>query len=375
MSQIREKYLNHFTPLVQDFLQNIEDLEHPKIKGIPEPFLPYFGPGYEKSALKVVIIGQDTRGWGDLQKMILEGDTKTRKRLADNLDYLSGRPFTEWGARRQTFWGFAMMFLAALHGQQNWGAMKHGAMTEILDSFAWGNGNALELFSSTPSKIGVPAEYWQSVQKAGLRFNRFHHIHKTLNPQVALILYRGIHFPSYFEGYNYEKVSNDGRLIHYRLPDHNVDIFHAPHPGSMNRIEGADHFRDKLEALFQAHGLNMPFPQFVNGQEEGENALQFLNKNAPSPNGNQSKYEFVAWVADELKKRDTFMSVPALIRLVNEQGYTTNYGNQFKDYGRGPYALVKATYYRMVAAQAPERAHNVAVAFRKPNFEYAYPLD
>ena len=197
MSKTKERYLNHFEPLQKEFLQNIQDLDHPEIDNMPEPFFPFFGRGYEQSALKIAIIGQDTRGWGNLRKMASLEDDQVREHLAGKLDYLSKRPFTDWGPRRQTFWGFAMLFLSALHGQQNWGAMKHGAMTEILDSFAWGNGNAVELFTSTPKKIGVPSDYWQSVRKAGAHLDRFHHIHETLRPQVALILYRKINIPTY----------------------------------------------------------------------------------------------------------------------------------------------------------------------------------
>jgi hypothetical protein len=64
------------------------------------------------------------------------------------------------------------------------------------------------------------------------------------------------------------------------------------------------------------------------------------------------------------------MSVPALCTLLNEHGYRTNYDKEFTG-GRGSYRLVSGTYHRM-EDKFPDRAHNVAVAFRRPNFEYAY---
>jgi len=69
--------------------------------------------------------------------------------------------------------------------------------------------------------------------------------------------------------------------------------------------------------------------------------------------------------------------VPTLIGLVNAHGYETNYGTKYSG-GRGSYNLVSGTYYRMKSLGPPDgdlKAHNVAVAFRKPNFEYAYSAD
>ncbi len=68
------------------------------------------------------------------------------------------------------------------------------------------------------------------------------------------------------------------------------------------------------------------------------------------------------------------MSVPALMDLVNTKGGRTNSGIEFRG-GRGSYKLVSGTYKRMIDGGTPERAHNVAVAFRRPNFEYAYETD
>jgi len=42
------------------------------------------------------------------------------------------------GATATDLLGFAMMFLAALHGRENWQAMKQGAMTENPRQFRLG---------------------------------------------------------------------------------------------------------------------------------------------------------------------------------------------------------------------------------------------
>ena len=375
MTTLEKKYVEYFTPLIQDFIREMEPLELPAIDRMPEPFFPMFGTRYEQSALRLVIIGQDTRSWGDLRNFIPAEMAEPGSRLLASLGEFQDHDFTGWGSTRQTFWGFAMMMLAAIHGQDNWGAMKRGAMSEVLDSFAWGNCNAVELYGSSASGLGVPLEFWEKVRRAGEPLNRFRHIVETLKPQTAIVLYQGMNPATYFEGYHYDEVSAIDGVTHYRLPEIGVDVFHVPHPRNMNFNEGPDYFCARLKEILLAQKLTVQFPAFLNGQQETEDVMSHLQRNAPPRGPEFDKYEFIAWVADELKKRDTFMSVPSLIGLVNTHGYTTNRGTSFADYGKGPYKLVSATYHRMMGAERPERAHNVAVAFRQPDNEYAYDID
>jgi len=373
MSILTENYLDHYTPLVEEFVREVASLSHPDIDGMPEPFFPVFGSGYERSALRLIIVGQDTRGWGDLMKSLPEWKADPRAKLKDWMDEFADSP-PRWGGPRHQFGGFVGMLLAALHGLKDWSVLRKGGMDEVLSSFAWGNGNAVELYQSTPSKIGVPWEYWEAVRKAGAHFDRFSHLVETLKPRAAIVLWRGMDPATYFEGYSYEVLPEDGRLKHYRLPEIGVDVFQVPHPRSMGFIEGADHFCTKLRDLFFQHGITKPFPEFLKGQSEAQDVMDYLQRNAPSRGPSFDKYAFVSWVAEELRKRDTFMSVPALIGLVNAQGYRTNYDTEYS-VPRGYYKLVSGTYHRLESAGEPNRARNVALAFRKPNFDYAYDTE
>jgi hypothetical protein len=371
MTKLEKQYIEYYKPLVRDFVEKAGSLRHPNIKLMPEPHFPLFGKDYETSALRLAIIGQDTRGWGDLRNFLATEKVSPGSQLQDGLEEFREHEFTEWGNTRQTFWGFAMMMLAAMHGQENWGLMKQGKMIEILNSFAWAECNAIELHKSTPSKLCVPWDYWNEVRQAGAHLDRFRHIVETLRPHVAIILYRGMDPATYFEGCEYEIVSTDGRLVHFHLPESGVDVIHVPHPQNMNWDEGADHFLAKIRELFLKHKITVPFPEFLSGQAEGAEVMDYLLKRMADIGAGQDKYEFVARVAEELAKRETFMSVPALMDLINAKGGRTNYGTQYEG-GRGSYKLVSGTYHRMMAADTPDRAHNVAVAFRRPNFEYAY---
>ena len=375
MSAFTQRYLAHYVPLVAEFVREVESLSHPDIEGMPEPFFPAFGRGYEQSALRLAIIGQDTRGWGDLRIALPAMRTDPETKLKGWLDDFRGKP-ARWGGPRNQFGGFAMMFLAELYGRKDWEILRQGGLDELVTSFAWGNDNAVELYRSTQSRIrpSIPASYWAAVRKAGARFDRFSHLVETIKPQAAIVLCRGMNPASYFEGCRYEVVSEDGRLKHYRLPEIGVDVFHVPHPQHMGRIEGADHFCEKLKGLFLRHGIIRQFPEFLGRPSETDESLQFLKRNAPPRGPGFDKYDFVEWVAVELRKQGAFMSVPTLVSLANAQGYRTNYGTEFSG-GRGSYKLVSGTYHRLAAAGHAGRAKNVAVAFRKPNFEYAYAAE
>jgi hypothetical protein len=122
MKSLTERYLEFYTPLVQEFIQKVESLPIPEIKDMPEPFLPLFGKDYEQSALRIIFIGQDTRWWWDLRKFTDAEKTCPGSKLRERLDQFRTRPFTEWGKTRNTFWGFVMMTIAALHGKKGLGA-------------------------------------------------------------------------------------------------------------------------------------------------------------------------------------------------------------------------------------------------------------
>jgi len=117
------------------------------------------------------------------------------------------------------------------------------------------------------------------------------------------------------------------------------------------------------------HGLTVSYPQFVADQIDAEKVLSHLKERAPH---GIDKFAFVEWVAKELTKRESFMSVPMLCMLLNDLDYRTNTGMVYSG-KRGAYKLVSGTYHRLFS-QDEKRARMVATTFRRPHFEYAYPL-
>jgi len=377
MTCIRQRYLEHYRPLVQQFVEDVSKSERCAIAKIPRPFFPAFGRAYETSALKLVIVGQDTRGWGDLNTFLDAESVSPGNTLEADLNYFLEHPFQDWGTSRQQFWGFAMWLLAALHGQENWQRMKQGELVEILDSFAWGNCNAVELYGSTPVKLGVPPDYWAQVRRAAAHLDRLRHLLTVLRPHVVLVMCRGLDRATYFEGCTVEVVSQSGRFTRFHLPHENVDVFHVPHPQSMNRIEGTDPFLEQLKAAFITRGHAPEFPKFLHALDEGSQIVDHLCTRAPARTPDFDKFAFVAWLANELKKRDTFMSVPCLAEVLNQRGEETNYGTEYAG-ERGTFTLVRSAYHRYASKGTPEDnavANNIATAFRKSDFTYAYATD
>jgi len=248
-STLYQRYSDHYKPLIKDFIREVDSLPIRDEDRLPGPFLPRFGKGYVSSALKLVIVGQDDHNSWNLWRFIAGEKAEPGKILQEELKTFRLHLFTQGGSRRQTFWGFTMMFLAALHGRkEDWEKMKKGELSEILDSFAWGNIHAIALPSSI-KKLGIPS-YWDLVRRAGNRFNGFQHIQNTLHPRVVVVTCRGIDIPTYCKGYDVVKVLSVGRLTHYKLPKVCVDIFQVPHPRRMrNGLENPDYFCDKLKTL------------------------------------------------------------------------------------------------------------------------------
>jgi hypothetical protein len=132
---------------------------------------------------------------------------------------------------------------------------------------------------------------------------------------------------------------------------------------------GADMFCDAFQRILESSKLTVRFPNFVQKSQESLDVLEYLENSAPT---DATKFELVEWIAQELKKRDSYMSVPALTSILNKLGCRTNYGSEYSG-KRGSYRLVRATYRRL-HARNPDEAALVAQAFRRPNFEYAYSV-
>lgn len=366
------RYRQHYGPLIGAFCRDLEGKELPGLDRMPQPFLPIYGQAYFDSSSRIVIVGQDTKGWGNARAFVETGLRNPDDLISADFEEFREHAFTAWGGSRYTFWGFAMMFLAAAHGHTDWQVMKAGGYEDILSSFAWGNGNAVELFNSTPKGKGVPYETWETVYRAGNRFNGITHLLEVLDPHVVVVTWKAMDPREYFAGQEYDVVdSNDPILTHYTLRGCNTRVFHVPHPGRMKFEAGADVYCASLVNQLRKCGIAVEYPKFVEMTADSNRVVEHLMRNAPEGRDN---FAFVEWVAGELHKRGSVMSVQALADLLNVRGHRTNDDDEYAG-GRGTYRLVRGTYHRLNRSEKTKEAEMVACAFVKPDGNYAFPID
>ena len=85
-----------------------------------------------------------------------------------------------------------------------------------------------------------------------------------------------------------------------------------------------------------------------------------------------NKFEFVLNQAARLHKSGKKITGGQLVILLNQNGYTTNYGTQYVG-GRGVYKLIHAVYDWQISIGQKNNADIIAYAFTNQDGEYAYP--
>jgi hypothetical protein len=118
MSQFEGRFFRYYQPRVSDFCARLRGFSLDGFEHLPQPFIPLFGTAYERSALRMVIVGQDTKTWGDLKNFVKEETREPGSALKKALELFRTREFTAWGDHRYTFFGFVMMLIARLHVHQ-----------------------------------------------------------------------------------------------------------------------------------------------------------------------------------------------------------------------------------------------------------------
>ena len=372
---MKQAYLSHYKPLVQQFCTEMQQGSYEGLEHLPQPFLPLFGTGYEQSALRLLVVGQDAKGWRghapnggrQMDKFIKTEIAHPGHALSDVFSVMENHEFQGLPRNTHGFFGFVMATLAQVHGIQDWTVLKwDDQKKDVLSSFAWANANAVEI--ERPTQVSPKTH--EAARKASAPFNRLSHMLVTLAPDVVLITYKGLR-GEFFDGLEVEEVPIDStRFRHYRIESPKVDILHTRHMDDMRKRKqgGPWVFLNELRGILRDLGKAPVFPEFVAHEEESKEVLAYLMEAAGRPAGD--KYAFIAWVAKELRKHGAFMSVPQLASLVNETGYRTSYGTKYLG-KRGSYRLVRGAYRRH-EGHAQDTAAAVAEAFRKPDFTYAY---
>jgi len=373
---MKQPYLKYYEPLVQEFCQEIAEQNLPGLEHMPQPFLPLFGKGYANSALKILIMGQDTKGWGKCSHYVESELKEPTREIASIFGEIEGLNFRGWGESTNSFWGFAMALLAGIHGIPDWRTMKWGEHTEVLSSFAWANCNTVELWPSLRKHTDkVPKDTWSAVRRAGEHLHPLRHTLETTRPDVILLTCWSNVPANFYEGLEVEELPDfDSYLKHFQIEGYGTHILQTCHPGWMRNVGGPWGFLNNIRSRLKNMGLAPEFPEFTQSSDAlGNEIIEALVTAYRRNNVEKDKYQFVEWVAGELYKHQAFMAVPALANMLNRLGFRTNYKTEYVG-ARGSYRVVRGAYWRAQGRNAPELAHQIAVSFRKPDFTYPFPM-
>lgn len=370
---LMDSYMEYYKPLLSKFCNNLtEKLPRESYCGIPHPFIPAWGNRYEQSLLKLAIIGLETRGWNpplpEYIKDVQEGRWESSFDISDfqNLDFIG---WTEGPVTRFKFWGFVMYLLAALYGVKNWEVLKRKEHSNILNCFVWGNATAIERWESKGIPDGTDQNAWLIAREAAHELNDFQHIQRLFSPDVSIVMCERDVCDFYLR--NTQKkvlwINNDVRFMQAG----NRFIFNTPHPlGMMFSGRGADFYAETIRTGLLEQGLFHPMQEFIDLDKETEAILHTFFSQCKKFASNTR--EAVAFIATELRKQDAKMTVRMLCQILNQLGFSTTYGTEYKG-GRGSYKMVSgAWHYYHNVLKKQDVAESIAQAFTKPNGDYAY---
>jgi hypothetical protein len=163
MSTLLQRFDEHYSPRVRTFAAHVP----PEAHGIPAPHLPLWGQNYETAALKIGIVGRDTRGWSPMNRFVELAAHSPAVAIHLHQDEFDAFKFTEWTNRfGKTFFDTVLKITACLHGVSDWKRLKRRQEEAVLRSFFWANTNAIERYEVSPKAAKVPVEVWRKVKSA-----------------------------------------------------------------------------------------------------------------------------------------------------------------------------------------------------------------
>jgi hypothetical protein len=186
-SALETRYDAQYSPLLTSFLRDVEVQD---VAGLPEPHFPLFGSSYETAKPKVVFVGRDTRGWGNMAEFLADAKQDARRALHRHQLAFESLEFTNWTNKfGSSFLDTVLKILARLHSIDDWKQLKRRYFPEVLRSFVWANTNSVEI---TP---GAAATYstWKVVKQASAaHFDRLDILLDVFAPDIVIIMYWGV---------------------------------------------------------------------------------------------------------------------------------------------------------------------------------------
>src|ERR1700678_1411796 len=91
--QFADNFVNVYEPLAAQFVKGIGDT---KPDGFPEPFFPVAGRNYPSVPQKIVFVGMETRGWGDMENFLHATRISMAEAVLREQDEFDSFDFTGW---------------------------------------------------------------------------------------------------------------------------------------------------------------------------------------------------------------------------------------------------------------------------------------
>ena len=369
--EIKDKFEEEYRPLMDLFIERLSLRPFSDYQGIPHPFLPAWGKNYHHALIRIAIIGKETRGWApNLDEFIKlyknqKYDFGLDREEFQNLDFTNN----SWMGDRPTrasFWGFWMNVLAKTYGIVDWEEIKHRRYDVLLDSFLWGNANAIETVTSAGVNPNAPG-YWDAKNESKV-FDSIHLIQRVFDPHVIILTCARSEMQSYLKNDFIHIETIDGCVSVLRK-DKSL-IFHAPHPNRQRwDVGGSDKYAKIMRNLLYKYKLFCPLPNSLQQGLSAE-AKEILIRECSITKMN--KFEAIARIAHELRKQRSFLTARSLcVDILNQAGHRTNIGTEYTGNGKGLCRLCATAYHRFIDHE-PQIAEDIALAFTQDNGFYAY---
>jgi hypothetical protein len=245
-SSTKSLFIETYKPLVTDFISKIRTTQYDKI---PQPFLPLHGQLYHAAQTKIVFVGMETRGWGNMKDFVNEVEKDFEQAILKEFDEFDELDFCFWGNNfGSSFWDFNFKFLANFYNIDDWKKVKRGKEEEILRSFAWGNTNSIESYGVTAEKKGVDYESWEKVKNASKCFDKARYLLDVLQPNIMVIVNWGASEEWLSDGLNEKLVGQeiDDHFWYYFLGSTQTHVLWTAHPTWLSKNRDFDDYIEYL---------------------------------------------------------------------------------------------------------------------------------
>lgn len=368
---ISELFEREYRPLVDSFVSKLATRSSTDYVGIPHIFLPAWGKNYHHALIRIAVVGKETRGWNPNLDQFLVYYRKGKYNFENEREEFQNYGFTDpsWmGGRptRSSFWGFWMNVLAKTYGVDDWEEIKRGKYNILLDSFLWGNANAIETHTSDGVNADAPG-YWFAKEESRI-FDSVDLLQRVFNPHVIILTCASNEMQCYL-GEGFEALeTKENRVTVYKK--NKLLVFHAPHPNNQRfQPGGSEVYAKIMRDLLVQYKMFCPLPDVLQ-QGLSPEAIDILTRECSV--NKMDKFEAIARIALELRKQKALMTARSLcVDILNKTGHRTNRGTEYTGNCQGPCRLC-ATAYRRFEDSEPETAKAIAYAFTNDNGLYAY---